>query len=573
MRAGIARWSLGALLVLGGVARADQRVGSGGDPLQIIFQSARAQAVNYVLTFDATYLPAETPAAVTTWLAEAGAQGQLGLHKLAADISLSEHLWIDGTEVEQDTCAFTTWDPNGPITFSFPICAQRLNTAGTSLAAELLIHEAIHHFGYHSSPEDERFATDVARALAASALRREGDNVDNWRLTPSADRPERRTDHVGVFTGDQVLVWGGCQGHRDVPHGCGSWLRSGSMLDLATNQWEAMNSEGAPSARSLASGLWTGDAGPLPRRMIIWGGCGQTGQQLKCDKALNDGAFFDPAANAWASMTVGPTTPSPRALHSAVWTGASMIVWGGIEHYKDPVLPRVPKNDGAIFVPGEDGGLWQKMNRAEGWAPSPRFGQTALWTTTGKMLVWGGCDAEAATGHCMSYLGDGGIYDPAADAWTKIEATGGSPEGRRGHVAVWTGTKMLIFGGDVDGEPLRDGGMFDPETGAWSEVNYGGPPGRTGAKATWAGDHLILFGGTGRDATGAQTFPSTPWEYHPHRGSDGLGLWRSLAPRDELQGRSGHTMIWTGSSAFVWGGHSQNDTFQWTGGTLVPKHE
>ena len=45
---------------------------------------------------------------------------------------------------------------------------------------------------------------------------------------------------------------------------------------------------------------------------------------------MNSGGRYDPASNTWSSTTtVG--APSGRQLHSAVWTGSRMIVWGGTD--------------------------------------------------------------------------------------------------------------------------------------------------------------------------------------------------------------------------------------------------
>ena len=39
------------------------------------------------------------------------------------------------------------------------------------------------------------------------------------------------------------------------------------------------------------------------------------------------GGSYDPAANRWQPVPAGPL--SGRVLHSAVWTGQEMLVWGG----------------------------------------------------------------------------------------------------------------------------------------------------------------------------------------------------------------------------------------------------
>jgi hypothetical protein len=51
------------------------------------------------------------------------------------------------------------------------------------------------------------------------------------------------------------------------------------------------------------------------------------------------------------------------------------------------------------------------------------------------MIVWGGSG------------GGGGRYSPADNFWTAI-ATKGAPSARQEHTAVWTGSEMLVWGGD-----------------------------------------------------------------------------------------------------------------------------
>jgi hypothetical protein len=60
--------------------------------------------------------------------------------------------------------------------------------------------------------------------------------------------------------------------------------------------------------------------------MFVWGGCG--GQQ--CDP-LADGALWAPGANGgtWTAIPANAAVVG-RSYHSAVWTGASAIVWGGL---------------------------------------------------------------------------------------------------------------------------------------------------------------------------------------------------------------------------------------------------
>ena len=69
-------------------------------------------------------------------------------------------------------------------------------------------------------------------------------------------------------------------------------------------------------------------------------------------------------------------------------------------------------------------------------APSPRLWHTAVWTGS-RMIVWGG-DASP-------YTNTGGRYDPLTDSWTPVSTAG--PSARALHTATWTGTRMVVWGG------------------------------------------------------------------------------------------------------------------------------
>jgi hypothetical protein len=70
--------------------------------------------------------------------------------------------------------------------------------------------------------------------------------------------------------------------------------------------------------------------------------------------------------------------------------------------------------------------------------PTPRIRHTAVWTGS-EMIIWGG------QGHFP--LNDGKSYDPTSNVWTPVTTAPRAPAGRAIHSAVWTGTEMIIFGG------------------------------------------------------------------------------------------------------------------------------
>lgn len=74
------------------------------------------------------------------------------------------------------------------------------------------------------------------------------------------------------------------------------------------------------------------------------------------------------------------------------------------------------------------------------------------------MIVWGGCDAT-----CFQ---TGGRFTPSTDMWTPMSSGANVPDARRHHTAVWTGTEMIVWGGDTStasgspNDPRNTGGRY-----------------------------------------------------------------------------------------------------------------
>lgn len=97
---------------------------------------------------------------------------------------------------------------------------------------------------------------------------------------------------------------------------------------LTPNSWQSMSTVNAPSARMLHSAVWTGS------KMIVWGGINNSGQTL-----LNTGGIYDPETDTWTTMSTA-NAPTARSMHNAFWTGTKMIVWGGVTIPGDSTIPR-----------------------------------------------------------------------------------------------------------------------------------------------------------------------------------------------------------------------------------------
>ena len=126
---------------------------------------------------------------------------------------------------------------------------------------------------------------------------------DSWQPTSTINAPEDRGAFSMVWTGTEMIVWGGeINGHT---------LNTGGVYDPATDAWRATSTVGAPSPRRAQSAVWTGT------KMIIWGGVGGNAPA----PVYNDGAMYDPVTNTWSPVST-INAPSGRTLNSVVWTGS-----------------------------------------------------------------------------------------------------------------------------------------------------------------------------------------------------------------------------------------------------------
>ncbi|PYT17129.1 MAG: hypothetical protein DMF51_03185 [Acidobacteria bacterium] len=384
---------------------------------------------------------------------------------------------------------------------------------------------------------------------------------DVWTPITMTNTPGPRYGHSAVWTGRLLLVWGGVDS-------VGGISESGGRYDPLNDSWTATATSNRPIPRIGHSAVWTGN------KMIVWGG-------LSLYSLLNSGASYDPLTASWTAIST-LNAPSRRSDHVAIWTGSVMVVWGG--------------------VAGEDrggtGGRYDLV--ADSWSPTStagapgwniyRKGASVVWTGT-EMIVWGGVDSGDR------YFGNGGRYDPAADAWLPTPLTG-APVARANHAAVWTGDAMLVWGGFTrpffgPDTYLDDGYAYHPVTDSWVHVSHlGAPSPREHATALWTGEQMLIWGGdspSGGLGDGAAYVPQMDaWEtidtngapppfISPHtavwadpvmivwgnndQGSDSGGrystttnTWKPVSTSGAPSGRAHHSAVWTGEEMIVWGG-------------------
>jgi N-acetylneuraminic acid mutarotase len=359
-----------------------------------------------------------------------------------------------------------------------------------------------------------------------------------------------------AWTGTEMIIWGG---QPDF----GNLFNIGFRFNPASGNWTPMRADAtAPSPRYAAVGVWTGS------RFVVWGG-------LDTNDVLNTGGRYDPLTDSWVATRADATTPPAAAVPATVWTGTRMLVWSGY--------------GGTNFRGVYSGGSYDPV--ADAWSAittngAPRgAGEAAFVWTGSKMIVWGGSTNASYSG----VINSGGVYDPALNSWSTMAGT--PPPARRNPLAVWTGSEMIVWGGQLNsGSYTADGKIFSPTTGwgasvatanaptaqstvcgawlpdtsemlvvgnaaskkykpsttSWSPISTTFPTGqsRRDHAAVWTGSEMLVWGGS---LNGALT--DTGWRYSPN-----TGVWTNLSTLGAPSPRRDFSAIWSGSELIVWGG-------------------
>ena len=282
-------------------------------------------------------------------------------------------------------------------------------------------------------------------------------SAGSWTALPTTGAPAARFLHTAVWTGTQMIIWGGGVN--------GTASNTGGRYTASTNSWSSTALTNAPSARNEHTAIWTGS------QMIVWGGIGTGGW-------VNTGAKYNPSANSWTAITT-TGAPAARSRHTAVWTGSRMIVWGGFSSAVD-------KKTGGQYNPTAN--TWTATTTTG--APSARESHTAVWTGS-VMVVWGG----NVGGGAFNTLNTGGRYNPSTNSWTATTLTG-APSARQYHSAVWAASKVIIWGGSNGSSEFNTGGRYNPVNDTWAATSTTGAPSARDSHVAVsnAGNKMIVWG-------------------------------------------------------------------------------
>jgi N-acetylneuraminic acid mutarotase len=361
-------------------------------------------------------------------------------------------------------------------------------------------------------------------STTATALKPEGTCFDAWGATGTTNAPDARVGHTAVWTGSEMVVWGG-YGTQNF------FLNTGGKYNPATDTWTPTDFINAPAPRDYHTAVWTGN------EMIVWGGVNST------TGYLNSGGRYNPGTDSWAATST-TNAPEARETHTAVWTGTEMIVWGGAGANF--------LSTGGRYNPNTDS--WTATSTTN--APIGRANHTAVWTGT-EMIVWGGYYWDGNN----HYFQSGGRYNPNTDSWVAT-STSDAPTSRSIHTAVWTGSEMIVWGGYDGSSYWNTGGRYNPGTNSWTAASTTDAPARrSNHTAVWSGSEMIVWGGTDGNNN-----VRTGGRYDP-----GTDSWIATTTINAPSARSNHTAVWLGGEMIVWGGLGP-PSFTNTGGRYCGKY-
>jgi hypothetical protein len=171
---------------------------------------------------------------------------------------------------------------------------------------------------------------------------------DTWSPVNGSGAPNPRFEHTAVWTGNEMIIWGG-----RVATPTEYYYGDGARYNPINDSWTALATNGAPAARSGAVAVWTGN------EMIVWGGyvpgassqpgggrynpSTDTWRPMNANCPIRGRAFwsgiemvvwgngeirrYTPTSDTWSNS--GCAVPIAGLVGRAVWTGPGIMIWGG----------------------------------------------------------------------------------------------------------------------------------------------------------------------------------------------------------------------------------------------------
>ncbi|KAH7271510.1 hypothetical protein B0J15DRAFT_509659 [Fusarium solani] len=246
-----------------------------------------------------------------------------------------------------------------------------------------------------------------------------------------------------------------------------------------------------------------------------------------------------------------PTTaegPGPRVGHSSLLVGNAFIVYGG-----DTKIDESDVLDETLYLLNTSTRQWSRALPA-GQRPSGRYGHS-LNILGSKIFIFGG----QVEGFFMNDLSafDLNQLQMSNNRWeilVKGETSPKMPAARTNHTMITFNDKMYLFGGTNGFQWFNDVWCYDPAVNKWSQLDCIGyiPAPREGHAAALVDDVMYVFGG--RTEEGTDLGDLAAFRISSRRWYTFQNMGPSPSPR------SGHSMTTVGKSIVVLGGEPSSAT-------------
>jgi hypothetical protein len=275
-------------------------------------------------------------------------------------------------------------------------------------------------------------------------------DTDQWTTLPTEGAPSARQWHAAVWTGTEMIIWGGYDGG-------GPLLGDGARYNPTTQTWTPMTTDGAPP-----DGYWyTG--------ISVW-----TGSEMLVYMGYYAGGLYNPATDSWRAMS---QEGAPPCYGRPTWAQGKLYAYDGecgtgfyIYDPSTDVWTSASQSEGPLFlypnIAALGGGkilVWEASYThlpaviynvaTDTWSPAPSFQQPAvrlqpsITRAGGDVFVWGGISDET-----MQKADSGGLFTRfgrTPRGWRTVSSLD-APRAGMDHTAVWTGSEVIIWGGFND---------------------------------------------------------------------------------------------------------------------------
>ncbi|CCE27063.1 related to cell polarity protein tea1p [Claviceps purpurea 20.1] len=240
--------------------------------------------------------------------------------------------------------------------------------------------------------------------------------------------------------------------------------------------------------------------------------------------------------------------PGPRVGHASLLVGNAFIVYGG-----DTKIEEADELDETLYLLNTSTRHWSRALPA-GTRPSGRYGHT-LNILGSKIYIFGG-QVEGLFMNDLSAFDLNQLQSPNY-MWEILlnnDPSPNAPPARTNHTVITYNDKLYLFGGTNGVEWFNDVWCYDPAVNSWSQLDCIGyiPPSREGHAAAVVDDVMYVFGG--RTEEGTDLGDLAAFRISSRRWYTFQNMGPSPSPR------SGHSMTTVGKSVVVLGGEPSSAT-------------